>query len=409
MKSNWPSHIRPASRWPRSLWRSALAFTFGAMLSACSLLEVKLESGIEPLPQEQLNMRLFSRDFSQTFFIGVEHAADDIARLAKNDEAASGDISIRSNTLMWKINAEEALSRSIYQSSPVAAMVDTWALTAQMNAFFCDGSGQQLFGEHQGIAIKASEQLQRDFETTVQGFVSKSDFNKHRKFINQYIASQPLPDISFARQTAFQSWLKYNEISEFEAVTTFGTLPEVMSDISDRMAMISEQMPKILGWKAELYALHSNINSEEVQRTLASIADTSAKFQVLMAQSPEMMQSLAVDLRRELTPLLNQLSSVTDDKMAQLSSEREALTIMVKNERLAIEEMIARERIAAAADLEHISQMTVAKVFDELGKLLQDLILYIILFIMVVVFVPLFLGIWLGKRMQQRSDSAAPQ
>lgn len=182
-----------------------------------------------------------------------------------------------------------------------------------------------------------------------------------------------------------------------------------MSDISDRMAMISEQMPKILGWKAELYALHSNINSEEVQRTLASIADTSAKFQVLMAQSPEMMQSLAVDLRRELTPLLNQLSSVTDDKMAQLSSEREALTIMVKNERLAIEEMIARERIAAAADLEHISQMTVAKVFDELGKLLQDLILYIILFIMVVVFVPLFLGIWLGKRMQQRSDSAAPQ
>ncbi|WP_394203541.1 chemotaxis protein [Shewanella waksmanii] len=389
----------------KTVWRSVLAFFVAMILSACSLLEVKLESGIEPLPQEQLNMRLFSRDYSQSFFIGVEHAADDIAERAKQDELTSADITVRSNTLMWKINAEEALSRSIYQSSPVAAMVDTWVLTAQMSQFFSQGAGKDLFGEHQLIAVNASKKLQQDFETTVKGFVSKSDFSKHQKFVEQYVASNPLPDLSFARQTAFQAWLQYNQINEFEAVTTFGTLPEVMSDISDRMAMISEQMPKILGWKAELYALHSNINSEEVQRTLESIADTSAKFQVLMAQSPEMMQSLAVDLRRELTPLLNQLSAVTDDKLLQLSTEREALTLMVKNERLAIEEMVARERMAAAANLEHISQLTVAKVFDELGKLLQDLIIYIILFIMIVVFVPLFLGIWLGKRMGQRADA----
>ncbi|MCL1042421.1 chemotaxis protein [Shewanella marisflavi] len=362
-------------------------------LSACSLLEVKLESGIEPLPQAQLNMRVFSRDFSHTFYAKVEQGADQIAQ-------AQGDqLTIKSNTLMWKINSEQALQRAIFQASPIAAMVDTWTLTAQMSAFFDSGAGQSLFGEQQGIAIEVSKVLQADFERSVKGFVTPTEFEKYQGFIKDYVAKNPINDLTFARHSAFNDWLAYRKINEFEAVTTFGTVPEVMSDVSDRMAMIAEQTPKILGWKAELYALHANINPETVQHTLQSISDTSAKFQQLMAQSPEMMQALAVDLRRELSPLLAQLSESTDDKLAKLSIERQALAQMVKQERLALEEMVDRQRVAAAADLDTISQHAVELAFQELTKTLKSLILYLVLFFVVCFFAPLGLGVWLGKRM----------
>ncbi|WP_408640494.1 chemotaxis protein [Shewanella marisflavi] len=362
-------------------------------LSACSLLEVKLESGIEPLPQAQLNMRVFSRDFSHTFYAKVEQGADQIAQ-------AQGDqLTIKSNTLMWKINSEQALQRAIFQASPIAAMVDTWTLTAQMSAFFDSGAGQSLFGEQQRIAIEVSKVLQADFERSVKGFVTPTEFEKYQGFIKDYVAKNPINDLTFARHSAFNDWLAYRKINEFEAVTTFGTVPEVMSDVSDRMAMIAEQTPKILGWKAELYALHANINPETVQHTLLSISDTSAKFQQLMAQSPEMMQALAVDLRRELAPLLAQLSESTDDKLAKLSIERQALAQMVKQERLALEEMVDRQRVAAAADLDTISQHAVELAFQELTKTFKSLILYLVLFFVVCFFAPLGLGVWLGKRM----------
>ncbi len=374
-------------------YRAVLLVIGMLSLSACSLLEVKLESGIEPLPQAQLNMRVFSRDFSHTFYAKVEQGADQIAQ-------AQGDqLTIKSNTLMWKINSEQALQRAIFQASPIAAMVDTWTLTAQMSAFFDSGAGQSLFGEQQGIAIEVSKVLQADFERSVKGFVTPTEFEKYQGFIKDYVAKNPINDLTFARHSAFNDWLAYRKINEFEAVTTFGTVPEVMSDVSDRMAMIAEQTPKILGWKAELYALHANINPETVQHTLQSISDTSAKFQQLMAQSPEMMQALAVDLRRELAPLLAQLSESTDDKLAKLSIERQALTLMVKQERLALEEMVDRQRVAAAADLDTISQHAVELAFQELTKTLKSLILYLVLFFVVCFFAPLGLGVWLGKRM----------
>ncbi|ABZ77374.1 conserved hypothetical methyl-accepting chemotaxis protein [Shewanella halifaxensis HAW-EB4] len=376
----------------KAMFRFCMIAVVAVLTSACSLLEIKLESGIEPLPKEQLNMRVFSRDFSTVFYSQVESAANLIER-------NTDSIPIKSNSLMWKINAEQNLQHTIFQASPTAAMVDTWVFTEQMAQFFESGAGKNVFGEQQQAAIDVSNNLRNQFERTIKNFAA-SDFKKNQAFVKQYVARYPIKDMSFTRQSAFTDWLEFHKISEFDAVTTFGTVPEVMSDISDRMAMIAEQMPKILGWKAELYALHSNINADEIQRTLTSISDTSAKFQQLMAQSPEMMQSLAVDMRTELTPLLDQLSASTDDKLKQLSVERQALELMVKNERIALEAMVARERAAAAVDLEQISQNAVEVVFQELTKTLKSLILYFVLFLLVVFFAPLGLGVWLGKRMQ---------
>lgn len=396
--------------------KTPLLFFIIMSLSGCSLLEIKLESGVTPLPQEQLSMRVFSRDFSHDFYSEVEGAADQISRLAGGDTPplSNDAFTLKSNTLMWKINSEQALQRTLFQSSPVAAMIDTWVFTSQMNAYLTTGEGSTIFSEHQPIAVAASERLADNFEATVKGFLSIYNFKKYKAFVNEYVENNPITDITFTRQSAFKAWLEHEGMNEAEAITTFGTMPEVMSDVSDRVAMIAEQMPKTLTWKAELYALHANISAEDLQDALQKMSDTSIRFQTLMEQSPEMVSRLAADLmeqspemmaalaanlREELSPMLTQLSEATDNKLVQLSIERQAIELMIKNERLALEEMVARERIAAAQNLQEISQHAVEVVFQEITNTLKSLLIYFILFVGVIFFAPLCLGVWLGKRM----------
>lgn len=386
----------------RSLSSWGLVLCLSLLVSGCSLLEVKLESGIEPLPQEQLSMRVFTREYASSFFAGVEQSADLILQ-------RSDDLQIKSNALMWKINAEQTLGQTIFQVSPVAAMIDTWAFTAQMAQFFESGNGKALFGEQTQLAANTSQQLLADYERRMQGLMSKADFTANQQFIREYAMAHPLFDVSFPRVSAFNDWLSFRKIGEFDAVTTFGSVPEVMSDMSDRMAMLASQTPKLLGWKAELFALHSNINSKEVQQTLKDISETSAKFQKLMNESPQLMSELAVDLRRELTPLLAQLDASAERNLAQLSVERLALEKMVERERIALEQMVDRERQAVTKEADALVQRTVTQVFEELTGVIKSLILYIVLFLLVVFFAPLGLGVWLGKRIGLKQASMTKQ
>ncbi|MGI2856359.1 chemotaxis protein [Shewanella algae] len=386
----------------RSLCSWSLVLCLSLLASGCSLLEVKLESGIEPLPQEQLSMRVFTREYASSFFAGVEQSADLILQ-------RSDDLQIQSNALMWKINAEQTLGQTIFQVSPVAAMIDTWAFTAQMAQFFESGNGKALFGEQTQLAANTSQQLLADYERRMQGLMSKADFTANQQFIREYAMAHPLFDVSFPRVSAFNDWLSFRKIGEFDAVTTFGSVPEVMSDMSDRMAMLASQTPKLLGWKAELFALHSNINSKEVQQTLKDISETSAKFQKLMNESPQLMSELAVDLRRELTPLLAQFDASAERNLAQLSVERLALEKMVERERIALEQMVDRERQAVTKEADALVQRTVTQVFEELTGVIKSLILYIVLFLLVVFFAPLGLGVWLGKRIGLKQASMTKQ
>lgn len=386
----------------RSLCSWSLVLCLSLLASGCSLLEVKLESGIEPLPQEQLSMRVFTREYASSFFAGVEQSADLILQ-------RSDDLQIKSNALMWKINAEQTLGQTIFQVSPVAAMIDTWAFTAQMAQFFESGNGKALFGEQTQLAANTSQQLLADYERRMQGLMSKADFDANQQFIREYAMAHPLFDVSFPRVSAFNDWLSFRKIGEFDAVTTFGSVPEVMSDMSDRMGMLASQTPKLLGWKAELFALHSNINSKEVQQTLKDISETSAKFQKLMNESPQLMSELAVDLRRELTPLLAQLDASAERNLAQLSVERLALEKMVERERIALEQMVDRERQAVTKEADALVQRTVTQVFEELTGVIKSLILYIVLFLLVVFFAPLGLGVWLGKRIGLKQASMTKQ
>ena len=317
--------------------RSWMVLVLSIVLSGCSLLEVKLDSQTTPLTQQELNARIMTREYAKMFFTRVEDSADLIAQFYPADDTLH-----QSYVLLWKIHAEQGLQQAAYQTSPMSALIDSWVFTAQMNQFYSQGDGADLFATDD--AVETARFLDQEAEKLAKGVLSSSDFKKSKAFVAQFAASHPFKDLTFRSTPAYREWLSYLGKDESQIVQSLGTMPEAMSDASDRLSLMADQTPKLMTWKAELVALNSSLTGEDLSMTLESLRQTSASMQDFIENNPEYMQTLASIMSTEMQPLLNDLSDKTDQKLAMLSDERVALEKMVTREREALVEMIAKER-----------------------------------------------------------------
>lgn len=343
-------------------------------------------------------MRIMTREYAQQFFAQVEQAADVL-----QDNYEPNDKVNQSYILLWKINAEEGLQAAAYQVSPMAALIDTWVFTHQMDQFFSVGAGKDLFTT--GEAQQVSAHLAKEVDKLAQSLLKKDVYSKTKVFVADFVEKYPFADLSMIRTPAYRAWLQVNQISEEEAVTTLGTMPEAIGDVSDRLSLVSEQTPKIMTWKAQLLALNSSASIEQVNAALNSLKVTSESLKDFIDNNPEYMRNLAQQMAVQLQPLVEDIDQKTEERLVQLSEERQALEKMVARERQEIAQIITNEREKFAQDLDHVSQEVVNLAMDKLIELVKSTIIYFILFILVIFFAPLVLGYALGKRSAVRAGS----
>ncbi|OEA13438.1 chemotaxis protein [Vibrio parahaemolyticus] len=360
-------------------------------LSGCSLLEVKIDSQTVPLTKQELNMRILTREYALQFFAQVEQAADVL-----QEQYDPNDKVNQSYVLLWKINAEEGLQAAAYQVSPMAALIDTWVFTHQMNQFYATGAGRDIFATDE--AKQVSAHLANEVDQLAQSLLKKEVYDKTKLFVADFVRQYPFADLSMIRTPAYRAWLEVNQISEEDAVTTLGTMPEALGDVSDRLSLVSEQTPKIMTWKAQLLALNSSASIEKVNAALNSLQVTADSMRDFIDNNPEYMRYLAEQMAVELQPLVDDIDQKTEARLSQLGEERQALEEMVARERQEIALIITHEREKFAQDMDRVSQEVVNLVMTKLIELVKSTIVYFILFIAAIFFAPLGLGYVLGKR-----------
>ncbi|ELB2037755.1 chemotaxis protein [Vibrio parahaemolyticus] len=360
-------------------------------LSGCSLLEVKIDSQTVPLTKQELNMRILTREYALQFFAQVEQAADVL-----QEQYDPNDKVNQSYVLLWKINAEEGLQAAAYQVSPMAALIDTWVFTHQMNQFYATGAGRDIFATDE--AKQVSAHLANEVDQLAQSLLKKEVYDKTKLFVADFVKQYPFADLSMIRTPAYRAWLEANQISEEDAVTTLGTMPEALGDVSDRLSLVSEQTPKIMTWKAQLLALNSSASIEKVNAALNSLQVTADSMRDFIDNNPEYMRYLAEQMAVELQPLVDDIDQKTEARLSQLGEERQALEEMVARERQEIALIIIHEREKFAQDMDRVSQEVVNLAMTKLIELVKSTIVYFILFIAAIFFAPLGLGYVLGKR-----------
>ncbi|MCF9444349.1 chemotaxis protein [Vibrio parahaemolyticus] len=360
-------------------------------LSGCSLLEVKIDSQTVPLTKQELNMRILTREYALQFFAQVEQAADVL-----QEQYDPNDKVNQSYVLLWKINAEEGLQAAAYQVSPMAALIDTWVFTHQMNQFYATGADRDIFATDE--AKQVSAHLANEVDQLAQSLLKKEVYDKTKLFVADFVKQYPFADLSMIRTPAYRAWLEVNQISEEDAVTTLGTMPEALGDVSDRLSLVSEQTPKIMTWKAQLLALNSSASIEKVNAALNSLQVTADSMRDFIDNNPEYMRYLAEQMAVELQPLVEDIDQKTEARLSQLGEERQALEDMVARERQEIALIITHEREKFAQDMDRVSQEVVNLAMTKLIELVKSTIVYFILFIAAIFFAPLGLGYVLGKR-----------
>ncbi len=360
-------------------------------LSGCSLLEVKIDSQTVPLTKQELNMRILTREYALQFFAQVEQAADVLQEQYNPNDKVN-----QSYVLLWKINAEEGLQAAAYQVSPMAALIDTWVFTHQMNQFYATGAGRDIFATDE--AKQVSAHLANEVDQLAQSLLKKEVYDKTKLFVADFVKQYPFADLSMIRTPAYRAWLEANQISEEDAVTTLGTMPEALGDVSDRLSLVSEQTPKIMTWKAQLLALNSSASIEKVNAALNSLQVTADSMRDFIDNNPEYMRYLAEQMAVELQPLVDDIDQKTEARLSQLGEERQALEEMVARERQEIALIITHEREKFAQDMDRVSQEVVNLAMTKLIELVKSTIVYFILFIAAIFFAPLGLGYVLGKR-----------
>ncbi|EKA7359182.1 TPA: chemotaxis protein [Vibrio parahaemolyticus] len=368
-------------------------------LSGCSLLEVKIDSQTVPLTKQELNMRILTREYALQFFAQVEQAADVLQEQAADvlqEQYDPNDKVNQSYVLLWKINAEEGLQAAAYQVSPMAALIDTWVFTHQMNQFYATGAGRDIFATDE--AKQVSAHLANEVDQLAQSLLKKEVYDKTKLFVADFVKQYPFADLSMIRTPAYRAWLEANQISEEDAVTTLGTMPEALGDVSDRLSLVSEQTPKIMTWKAQLLALNSSASIEKVNAALNSLQVTADSMRDFIDNNPEYMRYLAEQMAVELQPLVDDIDQKTEARLSQLGEERQALEEMVARERQEIALIITHEREKFAQDMDRVSQEVVNLAMTKLIELVKSTIVYFILFIAAIFFAPLGLGYVLGKR-----------
>jgi hypothetical protein len=341
-----------------------------------------------------LNARILTREFSSRFIVTVEQCADEIA-------AGDPDPKVRLNTLRWKIGATGESQRAATRMAPMMALLDSWALAAQMRAFLADGgAGSALFGRDQPAARTVANNLDEDVEKLAHRLLSAHDFERYHRFVQTYTGEHPIRNLDFVRASVIGLWSQQSDVN-VSLVDSLGTIPEAMADVSDRLQIYSDTVPMQTMWKTQLALRESGYSGADVQAALSQINDHLAKISATAENSQQILHGTVSDVRRSAIDVLDRFDTSATAMMVALHAERLALTADVHAEREAVLSEADTQRKAIARDIATIADHVVQSSGEEVRYLAREVLLLMILLIVVVLGLPFAAGYFVGRAVQR--------
>ncbi|MCM2678435.1 hypothetical protein [Echinimonas agarilytica] len=357
------------------LLRTMVLACLGLMMSACSLLSIDIETNTVPLSQQEVNTRAMTRDFVSVYDLATEDAADQIYHLA------DGHAQIQTNTLFWKLNGQAAIHKGAYQTNPEVALLDVWLFIEQQIDFFETGAGRTAFGPHQHIALDVLNSMHSKVIEVAKTNSKPDVFSSAQGFVDAHKAQHVLVDFSFRRSRFYEAWLEYQNVDLAELRINEGTLPQVVGDFSDRIYSATTQVPKSLEWRSQILAQQAGPQVQRLETISQNLNATSARILDMIQNNDKYMADLAVTIKHELTPLLNELDEQASQAVIALGREREELGLLIAKEREALGQLMTQQSERFSADLEVTGNHLIDNTMTQLEALVKSLIVYLIIFL----------------------------
>ena len=381
-------HLFPAQRSPsaggvrmlRPLLRVATLAALMASVASCSLISWK--SPEKPLSTRDLNARILTHEYSAHFIAAVEQTADQIS-------AATEDPAVRLNALRWKIAASDKSQRAASQIAPMMGLLDTWALSVQMQQYLADGAGRTLFATQQPLAVTLAAELAGQAQELAGRLTAPDEFDHDQRFIDGYVRAHPIDSLEFARASIVDLWT-HDTGAQVRLVDSLGTVPEALADAGDLLRMYGDTGPSQLLWKAQLAAQESGLSGKELQLALQRLDERMAALSVMADETPNLVKGVVRDVRMRF-------NTSWAEMLGALHAEGRTLSASVSDERQAAVEAVDVERAAVAADAARIASQVIREAGEEARRLIREALFVVIAMAVVLLGLPFAAGYFVGR------------
>ena len=324
-------------------------------------------------------LRLEVYRFESYFAAAVQTGAEEIL-------TAEIDPNIRMNALRWKINATPAIQSAMFQLDPVAAIADAWGLCLQMEAFFTDGAGRDLFGTSQPVAVEISQRLLAEARALALATVGEARIAEVEPRLATWVQENPLPDLTFGRRAYLA------DVSNITAsawgtggLRTVAQIEELVRDLTDRLTLYSEQLPELARWHTELVVLSVDEDLvkprwstvENMDRSLSTLRDELAALRSFVDGVPELVsgeRALILDVvEKEIDAALLDIDRQRAMTLLAITEERQAILGEAERLRAQVTRDVERIRIDATTDIQSGVDRQVERLMAETDSLITKI------------------------------------
>jgi hypothetical protein len=268
-------------------------------------------------------------EFSLEFGAVTEGAADRIIAL-------TGDEAVQKAAMRWKMQAIPVCYLTCFRNNPLAGLIDTWLFCAQLDQYFSDGDGRELFGEHQQIAVETVAALLANIRTSAETMTTPARFSNIEKLVEEALANHPIRMGIGSRVTPLDDFAHFSRRSR-GALAAIEDVEYQFQHFARRTQIFAEHIPKQVRWQAEL------LTTEILRKTRAG------------------------NLVTELDDLEQALKTV--------SAEAAEIRELVSRERSRVQETVAQERAAALLRVDEISKARLSEAFAQIDEILLRAVL----------------------------------
>jgi hypothetical protein len=374
------------------------------LVGGCSLLDIRLESGTAPLNREERQLRFDTRALAEEYFRALDDGMDSLKAWQTFDPI------LIERALVWQIQSSAAIQLAAYQTIPVAALLDSWAHLARVDAFCASDAAAAWFGEEGANAVcDAIPGLRAQARELAATFLPADTLEPAIRFIDEFAAAHPVEPGDFRARAAFSEARATPGLEDLGSDFNPGSFPDALSDLSDRVGLVSTRGVGRLGAQAELAGVRLAGESEKMVLALEDVRQTAARIREVIAENPEIARRTAAAFRSELEPLLVQLEAASDRALAQLAVERQALVEALNVEVQRFSATVERERAAILVEARAMADDFNARWTDWADRLVSRLLLFVLLGLaglLVVLFGPLWVGMRIGRALERKSSQA---
>lgn len=358
------------------------------LLAGCSLLTIK--SPEVPLTPREQETRLLTRDYAA-------HFAATFTQLLDAAPLADAGPAFKVQALRLKLGGVTEITRASTGLSPFVSLLDTWAFTAQLRAYFTDGAGIELLGKGLPEVREGVTRLAAEADALARR-VSGADYPHYQTFVTGYVEHHPLTSMDLARPSVLSDWSSQDAGGAKNPLREAGTVAQALGDVSDRLRIYSERVPSLSLWQAELALDRAGVDDATYRSALRNADAQLERISRLADASPALVHDAIAGLRDSLRETSERLDVSAGQMLKTLKSEREALSADVAAERANVTAAFDAQRAKLSADAAQIADRAVDTSWRELRRLIREALILLIVLAIVMLGLPFAAGYAVGRR-----------